>query len=141
MKLSEIQDAVDTDLKLDRTELDIESIRTPELHNKYFKEYTLHSLNLRKTESELKTKTKEKWEYYSGNASPDVYEKDPFDLKVIRQDIPMYLAADVDIKAINAKIILQRATVEYLESVIKQINNRNWIIRNAIEFLKFKQGI
>ena len=33
MDLSELQDQVDRDLKIDDTELDMESIRTPELHN------------------------------------------------------------------------------------------------------------
>ena len=37
MNLEEIQALADKDLKLDDTELDIESLKTPELHNKYLK--------------------------------------------------------------------------------------------------------
>ena len=44
MKLSELQSELDRDLKIDDTELDMESIRTPQLHNKYLKHYTHFSL-------------------------------------------------------------------------------------------------
>ena len=141
MRLSELQEEVAKDLKLDRTDLDVESIRTPEIHNKYFKEYTNHSLALHKLEIELKALVKEKWEYYSGNADPSVYKEKPFDLKVLRQDVSMYIEADPEVQQTKLVIAGRRATVEFLEGVIKQINNRNWIIRNAIEFLKFKQGL
>ena len=40
MDLNELQNEVDRDLKIDDTELDLESIRTPQLHNKYLKHYT-----------------------------------------------------------------------------------------------------
>ena len=48
MDLSELQSEVDRDIKIDDTELDIESIRTPQLHNKYLKYYTKYSLQLKK---------------------------------------------------------------------------------------------
>ena len=35
MNLEEIQALADKDLKLDDTELDIESLKTPELHNRH----------------------------------------------------------------------------------------------------------
>ena len=44
MKLSELQDEIDRDLKIDDSELDLESIKTPQLHNKYLKHYTTYSL-------------------------------------------------------------------------------------------------
>ena len=37
MDLIELQNEADNDLKIDDTELDLESIRTPQLHNKYLK--------------------------------------------------------------------------------------------------------
>ena len=46
MDLNELQNEVDRDLKIDDTELDLESIRTPQLHNKYLKHYTTYSLRV-----------------------------------------------------------------------------------------------
>ena len=53
----------------------------------------------------------------------------------------LYMDADPDLIRIGSKIDLQKAKVEYLDSVIKGINNRNWVIRNAIEWRKFMSGI
>ena len=48
MNLEEIQEQAEKDLKLDDTELDIESLKTPELHNKYLKLLSKFSLLLKK---------------------------------------------------------------------------------------------
>jgi hypothetical protein len=37
MTLEELQQAIDKDLKINDTELDLESLKTPQLHNKYLK--------------------------------------------------------------------------------------------------------
>ena len=47
MRFDELSEMVDKDLKIDDTELDLESIRTPQLHNKYLKFYTQFSLQLK----------------------------------------------------------------------------------------------
>ena len=47
MNLEEIQDLVEKDLKIDDTELDIESLKTPQLHNKYLKLLSKFNLLLR----------------------------------------------------------------------------------------------
>jgi hypothetical protein len=49
--------------------------------------------------------------------------------------------ADEDLVKIRSKIDLQKAKVEYLDSIIKGINNRQWVIRNAIEWRKFMSGV
>ena len=72
MNLSELQDQVDRDLKMDDTELDLESIKTPQLHNKYLKFYTNYSLQLKKAKDDYKILHRQKWEYYTGKAAPEV---------------------------------------------------------------------
>ena len=98
MDLSELQDQVDRDLKIDDTELDMESIRTPQLHNKYLKLYTKYSLQLKKAQDDYKILYRSKWEYYTGKADPDVYQEHPFDLKVLKADVGIYLDSDKDIQ-------------------------------------------
>jgi hypothetical protein len=53
----------------------------------------------------------------------------------------IYMEADEDIVRLTSKIDLQRAKVEYLDSVLKGINNRQWVIRNSIEWRKFMSGV
>ena len=54
MDLNELQNEVDRDLKIDDTELDLESIRTPQLHNKYLKHYTKYSLQYKKAKMSIR---------------------------------------------------------------------------------------
>ena len=46
MTLEELQEQVDKDLKINDTELDLESLKTPQLHNKYLKHYNNFKLLL-----------------------------------------------------------------------------------------------
>ena len=55
MDLEQLQLEADKDLKINDTELDLESLKTPQLHNKYMKHYTKFKLLLTRTEDELRT--------------------------------------------------------------------------------------
>jgi len=140
MDLNELQNDADRDLKIDDTELDMESIRTPQLHNKYLKLYTKYSLQLKKAQDDYKILYRSKWEYYTGKANPDVYEAKPFDLKILKADVGIYLDADKEIQELGQKEAYIQAIVTYLEKILREINNRNWNIRNTIEWKKFIHG-
>ena len=140
MRFDELQQIVDVDLKIDDTELDIESIRTPQIHNKYLKFYTQFCLQLKKVRDERKSLYREKWEYYTGKSPPEVYQEKPFDLKILKADVSMYIEADSEYQEIGQKEEYIKQMVEYTERILKEINNRNWNIRNAIEWKKFLHG-
>jgi len=140
MKLIELQEMVDIDLKIDDTELDMESSRTPQLHNKYLKIYTQCSLQLKKTRDDRKSLYRNKWEYYTGKADSSVYVDKPFDLKVLKADVGMYIDADIEYQEITQKEEYIKTMVDYLERILKQITSRQWEIRNTIEWKKFLHG-
>ena len=62
----------DKELKINDTELDLESLKTPQLHNKYMKHLTKFKLMLSKAECDYNTLKKDKWEYYTGKAPAEV---------------------------------------------------------------------
>ena len=135
---------VEVDLKIDGTELGDESTRIPQLHGKYINIYHDESLVLRKLEADYKTLRKQKWEYYNGKLSQEELNAlgwEPFGHRILRQDMDIYMDSDADMVRIVSKIEMQRAKVDYLDSVIKGINNRQWVIRNAIEWRKFMSGV
>ena len=140
MTLDELQAEADKDLVIDDTELDTESLRTPILHNKYLQYYNKFNLLLKKSQWEERTLQREKWEYYTGKSDPEVYKEKPFDLKVLKNDVPIYINADEDIQKIQAKIIYQEAIVNYLEQILRMINNRSFTIKNAIEWRRCTSG-
>ena len=140
MTLEELQAEADKDLVIDDTELDTESLKTPILHNKYLQYYNKFNLLLKKSQWEERTLQREKWEYYTGKSDPEVYKQKPFDLKVLKNDVHIYINSDEDIQKIQAKIEYQSAIVSYLEQILRILNNRSFTIKNAIEWRRFTSG-
>lgn len=143
MKIDEIFDAWEKDSQFDRTELGEESLKTPQLHHKYYKMYSNERLVLRKLEVEYKDLYKTKYEYYSGTLDYDTITMkgwEPFQLKILKTDIPMYIDSDVDIQNISLRIGLQKEKIDILESIIKTIQTRGFAIKNALDWERFKIG-
>ena len=140
MTLEELQQQVSKDFKLDDTELDSESVSIPLLHNKYLIHFNKFSLLLKKAEYEHKTMIKNKWEYYTGKADPSVYKEKPFDIKVLKADVHIYMDSDPELQKADQKVAYLNQIVKYLEQVLRGVNNRTFLIKNAIEWKKFTSG-
>ena len=141
MTLEELENLADIDLKINDTELDIESLKIPQLHNKYSKFHNQFINLLKKSEQNRDILIREKWEYYTGKASPSVYQAQPFNLKILRQDVDKYIKSDIEIVKIEQKIAYLQSIVNYLERTIRIISNRTFQIKNAIEWRKFTSGV
>jgi hypothetical protein len=144
MNIDNYKEIANNDLKIDGTELGDESIRIPVLHGKWLNFFHDERLVQQKLEVDLVTLRKRKWEWYNGKLSQDELKElgwEPFSTRVLRQDMDIYMDADPDMLRIRSKIELQRGKVDYLDSILKGINNRNWVIRNAIEWRKFMSGV
>ena len=143
MNFEDLKRHTERDMKVDDTQLDLESLKIPQLHNKYLNFLQEERFNLKKMGFDFASLRRSKWEYYTGKISEeDLEEKgwEPFDLKILKSDIDMYLDSDNDMILMKQKITYQEEKVFYLESVIKEIGQRNWEIRNAIEWRKFVSG-
>lgn len=143
MKLEEILDLWDGDCKVDNTELAVESTKVAIAHHRYLKIRSFENLNLAKLKGELKKLSKLKYEYYNGfldKETLDFHEWKPFQNKILKSDIPIYIDADDDVINLNLKISVAQEKVEVLDSIIRTINNRNYAIKNAIDWTKFTQG-
>jgi len=140
MTLEELQEAIDKDLQINDTELDLESLKTPQLHNKYLKHLNNYKLLLSRAETEYSTMKREKWEYYTGKAPAEVYALKPFDLKILKTDIDKYLESDIDLQKLKQKVNYLQTTVDYLDRTIRLISNRGFTIKNAIDWRRFTSG-
>jgi len=140
MTLEELQDLAEKDLRINDTELDLESLKTPQLHNKYMKHLTKFKLMLSKAEAEFAQTRKKLWEYYTGKADASVYAQKPFDLKILKQDVDQYIQSDDEFIKAKQKVDYLSTIVDYLDRTIRQIQSRDWNIRNAIEWRKFTSG-
>ena len=141
MKLQELQILADEDLRINKSNLDVESLRTPELHNKWMKFLNAERLAFNMLSEKSNEIYKEKWEYYSGKSDAAVYKEKPFALKILRQDINIYINSDKEYMEFNLKLKLSEEKVDFCLQTLKQITSRNWHISNAIKWKMFQNGI
>ena len=140
MTLEELENLADVDLKINDIELDIESLKIPQLHNKYSKFHNQFINLLKKAEQNRDILIRERWEYYTGKASPSVYQAQPFNLKILRQDVDKYIDSDEDIIKLKQKSDYLNTVVDFLDRTVRQISNRTFTIKNAIDWKKFISG-
>ena len=143
MKLDNIFELWEHDSKINREELDRESLNASKLHQKYHKIYTQERLLLRKYELDLKQLRLEKFEFFTQGPTRETQEKGwqlPPIGKILKADANTYVDADKEVIELTLKIGIQHEKIELLESIIKSIMNRGFQIKNAIEWIKFQSG-
>ena len=143
MKLEEIQELWNRDREIDIAELAIESVRIPQLHDIYLKFYIEVRIKLKSLEFELSKMVRLKNDYYSGRMAQEDLEKlgwEPFLGKILKGEMHSYLEADEDVFRIKTKIVMMEEKINYLDSIVKMINNRGFQIKSAIDWIKFKSG-
>ena len=141
INLDKIQSMWQEDCKIDIDNMHEESIKVPQLHSKYHE--ILNNLILLRTKAQKiqKSVRHERYEYYSGKADPEVYEKEPFPKKVSDKDaLIRYMDADDRVSDANLKVEYYDVMINYTESILKQISNRTYQIKNSIEWHKFQAG-
>lgn len=118
------------------------SLETPFQHNKYLNHHSDLSLLKVSLEFEIRKLIKDKREYYGGEADAKVYAEKPFGSSIkTSEKMRVYLDSDEDILNLEGKVKLIDIMLNYLDSVMKMINQRNYLIKNAIEWEKFTNGL
>tara|TARA_E500000331_G_scaffold280648_1_gene273939 strand:- start:204 stop:632 length:429 start_codon:yes stop_codon:yes gene_type:complete len=142
MNLEKIQEMWQRDSVIDPDNLHDESLKIPQLHSKYYTLYNTITL-LREKARTQHTKIKlERYNYYTGKAPEEVYVKEPFPYKVREKDaIQRHLEADEKLTNIDLKIRYYDTELKFLEEIIKNVSNRTFQIKNAIEWNRFQAGM
>ena len=141
MDLDKIQEMWQKDAVIDPDNLHNESLKISELHSKYYTIYNTISLLREKARGSYSSVKLERYNYYTGKAPAEVYVQDPFPYKVREKDaIQRYLDADEKLNNIDLKIKYYDTQLKFLEEVIRNISQRTFQIKNAIEWQKFQAG-
>lgn len=141
MNIEEIQSQWERDSNLDPDNLHLESLKIPGLHSKYYNIYNTTRLLREKSQQEYSEIKLQRYNYYTGKAPAQIYVEEPFPYKVRdKEALKQYLDADEKLKNIFLKIKYYDIMLEFLEEIIKNINNRTYQIKNAIEWQKFQSG-
>jgi hypothetical protein len=141
ISLDVIQEMWQKDSEVNQDELDIESLKIPQLHAKYYQLYNTILLLRKQAEQQHSSILLERRKFYMGKAETQVYIDEPFPYKVRdKEDLKLYLEADEKISKIRLKIDYYDTMLRYLEEILKQISNRTYQIKNAIEWRRFTAG-
>ena len=142
MNLDKIQEMWQNDSTIDPDNLHDESLKIPQLHSKYYTVYNTVTLLREKARTQYNQVRLERYNYYTGKADPDVYAEEPFPYKVREKDaIQRHLDADEKLTKLDLKIRYYDATLKFLEEIIKNVSNRTFQIKNAIEWNRFQAGM
>ena len=141
MNLEQIQEMWERDSRIDPDNLHDESLKIPQLHSKYYTLYNTITLMREKARTQYSKVRLERYNYYTGKATAEVYAEEPFPYKVREKDaIQRHLEADDKMNKVDMKIKYYDIMLKFLEEVIRSVSNRTYQIKNAIEWNKFQAG-
>ena len=109
MKLEEIQELWNRDRDIDISNLAVESVRIPQVHDKYLKIYIDERIKLKGLEFDLAKITRLKTNYYAGTMSQEELDElgwQPFLVKVIKGERQAYLDSDDDIIKLKKNMVI-----------------------------------
>ena len=134
MKLEELQNEARNDLAIVNLKDSVqESYKHQNIKPKWLEYKTKYNLII----NHCKNRSTKECTDKSGNIMVEkidakVYADKPFDLKVLKTDLQMYINSDEEILSLQGKIAYYESIIKYIEGVIKSIDNRGWDIRNVL---------
>ena len=141
MNLEKIQEMWQKDSVIDPDNLHDESLKIPQLHCKYYTLYNTITLLREKAKDSYNKTRLERYNYYTGKAPAEVYIEEPFPYKVREKDaIQRHIEADEKLNAIDLKVKYYDVMLKFLEEIMRNVSNRTFQIKNAIEWNKFQSG-
>ncbi len=124
-------------------DLTLESLKIPQLHSKWMKFLMREKNELVIIQRAYYKMKRLRWEYYNGTIDHNVLDKmgwEPFLQKILKPDLPMWLDSDKELGELKDQRTRKEQLISSLEQIIKQITERQWTIKNAIEWRKFEMG-
>jgi|TARA_B100000530_G_scaffold280034_1_gene193539 hypothetical protein len=134
--LEELQESWSKDSIFNEADLGNESLVIPSLHQKYHIYYNKYKLILEDEKLKLKRIYREQWLWYSGKKTDD--KGQVFDLKVLKGDLNTFLDSDEEIQKQSLRVTYFETCINYIENILKMINNRGFQVKNAIDAKRFE---
>jgi len=134
----------EADSQVDDNHLDKSSIATAKLHAKYLRFLVEAKLKLVKLTADYNNLRKLKFRYYRGELSRQELVDLGWDQwqfnKPLKTEMDEFLKGDEDLQQIQSRVDYIQTTIFALESILGQIKQRDWQIRNSIQWKSFIAG-
>lgn len=144
MKIDDILIMWEADCHIDDNHLGESSIKTAKLHAKYLKLLVEAKMRKSKIESDYNSLRKTKIRYYRGELSREELKElgwEPWQYnKPLKAEMDEFLKGDSDLSVFSTRLDIIETLVFALESILQQIKQRDWQIKNAITWKQFLAG-
>jgi hypothetical protein len=144
MNLENLKELITKDSQIDSTELGIESLKIPQIHSKYLTILSDVKLLLTKQQNELAILKLRKWKIFTGKASQEelkLWDEEPCNFTLLKSDVEQFVEADPKVIELKSKVAVSEVKLRMVEEFLKALNNRNFMIKSAIDWQKMMNGI
>ena len=138
MIIEDIMEMWGEDSHIDDKDLDNESLKIPNLHQKSLNIYSKEKRKLSDLKTHWKVLFHQRWEVVisKNGKAPD------HNIRISKSELEKhYVAADESLQKAEKILNEQEGKVDYLKSVLSMIENRSFHINNAISWRKFVAGL
>jgi hypothetical protein len=140
-----LQEAWDLDCQIDDNYLGETTTATPKLHAKYLKLLVNVKLKHTKLQSDYNLLRKNKFRLYRGELSRDELTALAWEqwqgVKPIKSELDQMLEGDQDINNLQVKLEYLSTMIYFLESVLRQLQSRDYQISTAVKWKMFLAGV
>lgn len=140
MNLEHLQAQIEKDSVIELTNLSTHSIEVPKISARYQILLMDYMRTQKQIEFKMQKVRKDLLEYYKGYADEEAYLHKPLNRKPAAAEVDTYIKADNDWQVIAAKYEHISMKIKLVEEFVKQLNQRTFMIKNAIDYEKFKNG-
>jgi hypothetical protein len=144
MKIEQIKDLWTKDVEINKSELDHEALKIPQLHSKYYKILLDLKKELREINISYEILLAFKTEFYLGAVSPkrlNELKLEAFNKKLSKPELPLYINTDKDVIKLSSQIGELKDSIEFVTDIIKTLNTRGFLLKTALDFIKFTNGV
>lgn len=141
ISMKKLLEEIETDTKIDPTNLEGELYIATKLHAKYIRYRLEAKLFKNENDTKLAEVVGQRMNFYYGNGTADEYRKEPFSMVVKNQDhMNKLLESDRFIKPLNEMSDNMSAMIEVIDEFVGMLKFRNSHIATAFEIRKFEAG-
>ena len=142
MTLNELQESWAKDCVIG-DDLGSAAIQSPMLHSKYIDEVISCRMKITKVQHEIAELRAAKSKYFRGEMTKEELAERgwiQWQYRTLKADIGDLIDADVEYQKLLARESYMKTCIYFLESVLGEIKSRQWNIRAALDWARFRAG-
>lgn len=144
MTLDEIEKDWLIDSQINDSNLGSEALKIPRLHQKWYTRLVNEKISTEKFKIKLNEYEFILENYFNKTLTIEEleqYKLPPYsDKRFVKTDIPKLIATDKEVIKLKLQIMMANERVDFIKDILKMIHTRTFIIRDAIEWVKFTNG-